>query len=178
MSFTASFTITRSNEALNAATYTDTSVYGSEAKNTFSDRRLYLYRGDGTLIGPSAGVDYWDFNYTDYPDDEITIDTLTEDAALSVVMVCTSIDPQPSSVYTATLVHLYTDYIQQFKYGLIKRMAAERKLENDVVFMSNLYIMQAYLNSAAKAVTYYDAYAAQQCIDNATYLITNQTNFF
>jgi hypothetical protein len=180
MAFTGAFTKTNdSATALNAFILTDTSSYAEEAKVTFSDRYFYLYEIDGSTIPePISGLDYWDFNYTDYPDDTRLVTALTEDVALRIQMFWVSISPQVGSTYVKSTPFDFLDYANQFKYGLVQDMAANRNLVNNKNFMQALDVFQTNIDSSEVSIDEDDPYESQKCIENLQFLMANPNLFY
>lgn len=172
MAFTGTFTKTDSLVGYNAFTIADTSSYGSEAKNTFSGRKIYLILADGTYISPD-GQDYYDFGFAEYPTDEITLNVLTQDYAVSVYVVWDSLSPQPGSTYVADEIYDFKDYTNAYKYSLIQELAATPTMINVQNFADYLSLLQTLIDSSATAILYVDQLESQNCIDAATFLINN-----
>jgi len=174
MSFTGTFTKADSTVGLNAFTITDTSSYLDEPKNTFTTRRIYLILADGTYIEDSTtGNDYFDFGFAGYPTDEITLDVLTADYAISVYVHWVSTAPQVNSTYTADELYDFKDYIQQYKYGLIVALAGNPNQINIQNFADYLSLIQTLIDSSGTCVTFTDQLGSQNCIDQATELMNN-----
>jgi hypothetical protein len=174
MSFTGAFTLTRdSATGLNFFTLNDTSSYIDEPKDAFTDRYFYLVKTDGTYVQDEDGNDEWDFNFDDYPSDEINVQVLTEDIALSVYMVWVPITPNSGSTYTLTTPFDFTDYACQWKYNMVLHMAANRDLVANQNFREGIFIFEALLKSSGVAIENYDPYASQKCIEQMVYIQDN-----
>jgi hypothetical protein len=180
MPFTGAFTVTKlPATGRNVFKVVDDSSYTDEAKATFSTRLVYLVKPDGTYID-NDGLDYFAFGFDDYPDDEITIDALTEDWALSVYVVWVSLAPQANSTYTLNSIQGFIDYAQAFKYGKCLQMSGNQLLIDNKNFMEAMNILQCTIDNVILLTTevFADQYKAQQNIDIAAYLIDNSNIFY
>ena len=183
---TVSFVVTYSGSVITFEYQTETGAYNGEVLVlTFYGSGIIPTSQTGFTGGAVSstvivtGLDYWYFDFTAYPDDTITISPLlAEDAALNILMVWVSTDPQEDSTYTALLVIGLTDYTSQFLYGLTQRISAKRNLENDSIFMAYRYVLRVMVNTCNKAVYWQDQYAAQRALDNAANIISKQSIYF
>jgi len=174
MSFTGTFTKADSSAGYNAFTITDTSSYTDEPKNTFSTRRIYLILADGSYIeDDTTGNDYFDFGFADYPTDEITLNVLTADCAISVYVHWVSLNPQVNSTYSAEAVYDFKDYINAYKYSLILQLAGNPGQISIQNFADYLDLIQTLIDSSATCITFTDQLGSQNCIDQATELMNN-----
>jgi len=180
MAFTGSFTKTNDGAtALNAFIIADTSSYADEAKNTFTDRYFTIYEVDGTKVSdPSTGLDYWEFGFSDYPDDERLVNVLTEDVALRIEMTWVSDDPQVGSTYIDYEAFDFLDYANQFKYGKVQELAYNKSLKSNKNFFETLSILQANIDSSHTSIANDDQYESQMCILNAQYIMANPNLFY
>lgn len=176
--FTGTFTDTPTAGVINGSVIADTSSFADEAKVTFSGRRVYLYKPDGSTIVP-AGTTTAYINFPFAGGDSLPITCLTEnDYSINILVVWIPITPVTNSVYSAVQVYSFIDNTQAFKYNLIRSMADHRDYENDDVWMNALNAIQVMIDSVNTCTVFQDQYAAQKCIDNATFLINNQNDFF
>lgn len=179
MAFTGAFTRTKlSATALNAFRLTDTSSFTSEAKITFSARIFYLVKNDGTYVLSPTGLDYWDFSFASYPSDQITVNVLEEDIALTVYMVWTSSSPQSGSTYYKKTVFDFVDYANYFKYVKIQQMAYNRTLVSNKNFFGTLSILQTLIDSSEACIDHDDQYGSQQCIVLSQQILSNPNMFY
>lgn len=171
--FIASFAVT---QAANCSSITilDTSNYTAEGKGTFSNRQLWLYLTDGTLL-PFQNEPV--FTFAAYPTDSITV-PIPQDYSLNIVMTLTSNAPQPGSVYTASGVTTFLCNINTFEYGLIQQITAQPNIINDTNFFQGLSLLQTFNDNAVQATKYSDQQSAQNAINSAYALINDQQNIF
>lgn len=173
--FTASYTITQDSDIF-VLTVNDTSSYVSEPQNTFSSRRLYFYKSDGTTLVPTGtSTTYVDFPFSG--GNSIEVNILNRDYALTVVMQLTSLDPQPDSNYIASNVYGFTNYTMQFLYGLLQNIVAQPNITNDLNYDANRALLQQLVDDADNAVYYQDVKSAQFALDQA-YNIMQKQNFY
>ena len=172
MAFTASYTIQQSANST-SLTVTDTSSYSSEAKSTFSSRRLYLVKSDGTYVKfPSNGTsDYIDFSFVNYPSDQITITGFQKDLSLSIKLELVSTSPVGGSVYTSTNIVTMLGFTNAAIYNSGQILATNPTRINDKLFLENLRDLQREKVTAANAGTYNDQFSSQAALDRAYYII-------
>lgn len=177
MAFTGAFTATQSSNIENI-TITDTSSYSSEGQGTFSGRKVYLYKIDGTTIVPSGtSTTYIDFPFS--AGNSITISgVLLRDYSLSINVVWTSLAPQPGSTYTKATITTFLNYLKQFRYQRVQDLSAQPTLINDTNWQSSIRDMQNAIKNASSANDYADQFAAQSQIDQAYVLVNNQNKYF
>jgi len=170
--FIASFSVS---QAPNCSTIqiTDTSNYASsEAKNTFSNRQLYLYLTDGSLLPfPNEPS----FTFAAYPSDSITV-PIPQDYSLNIVLVLTSTNPQTGSTYTSSKICTFLCNINTFQVGLIQQITAQPNIINAENFFQGMTDLQMFVDNATQATVYSLQQSAQTAINQA-YDIVNNTNF-
>lgn len=175
--FTGLFTVSQSTNIENII-ITDTSSYVDEPQGTFSGRQIRLYKVDTTTLVPEGTTT----TYIDFPfsaGSSITISgVLLRDYSLSANVVWLSNNPQPGSVYTATEVVTFLNYINDFIYGKVQQLAARPSLLNDTNWQSSMQIMYNEKENAEQATLYEDQFAAQSAIDRAYQLINNENTYF
>lgn len=177
MAFNGSFDVTQTSD-ITSLVITDTSDYSGEGQGTFSTRQIRLYKVDTTTLVPDGTTTaYIDFPFS--AGSSITITgVLLRDYSLSVNVVWLSNSPQPGSVYTATEVVTFLNYINDFIYGKVQQLAASPALINDTNWQNSMKIMYNEKENAEQATLYDDQFAAQSAIDRAYYLINNENMFF
>ncbi len=176
MSFTGSYTKTNKTDvAPNAFLLTDVSSFNSEAKDTFSGRKVYLIDITGSYIQDANGNDYFDFPFSG--GDTILINTLTADIALRILMVWDSLDPQQNSTYTDSQVFDFIDYLRNFMFVMVQNTAGNRLLNWPNGFYEGMSLMQTLIDTSNSCISNFDQYESQQAINLATDFSTNPNNF-
>lgn len=171
--FIASGVATESADSTNFS-WLDNSNYSAEAKGTFSNRQLWCYETDGSLL-PFTNEP--SFTFAAYPSDTITI-ALPQDISLNIVMTLTSTNPQTGSIYTTSGVYTFLGNINAFIYGLIQQLTAQPNIANDTNFMQGLSALQTERDNAIQATTFSDQQSAQAAINRAMAIINNQQFIF
>lgn len=176
MPFTANFTVAQG-IFCSQIIITDTSNYAAEAKNTFTYRRLYLYKADGTTIKfPSNSPnDYIDFGFVAYPTDQITITGIDQDYGLRIELQLNSSAPQPGSVYTKTTVCALTCYTNTALYNVAQIAATSPARVDDPVFYSSWSELQTERDAAITAASYGDQLSSDAALKRAKNII-NQSS--
>lgn len=176
MPFTGAYSITQGNDP-SSFILTDTSDYTDEPQATFSGRRIFLYKTDGTTLVPSGTTtDYIDFPYS--AGDFIEIDVLNQDYSLDILVEWISLAPQPGSVYSLEVVYTFLEYTNLFIYGVIQTMRSNPLVINDTNFYTALMQIYVEKKNAEQANRYQDQDNAQQSIERAKYFIDNSQFFF
>lgn len=131
----------------------------------------------GVTPGPETitGLDYFLWPYDS--GDEIDINVLTEDIALTVYVVWNPIVIETDSTYTASLACVFLDYANEFKYETILDMETERQLVNNKNFFETIMLFEALVNSAQAATENSDPYSAQRCVEQLQYIQANLNVF-
>lgn len=173
MSFTASYTVTQTPTDCSKIKITDTSNFAGEAKNTFTARRIYLYKSDGTTI-KTGDTDYIDFSFASYPSDIIYVD-VDKDYSLRIKLEFVSSAPQDGSTYTAEETWGLTCNSDLFLYSIAQAVAANPSLNKDKEYYDNWSELQTEVDAAKQAVKYLDQTAAQSALDRAGKII-NEAN--
>ncbi len=172
MAFAANYTIS---QGLDCSSFivTDTSSYSSEAKGTFTYRRLYVYKADGTTIKFPSGstTDYINFSFATYPTDQITITGIDQDYGLRIEMVLNSSSPQSGSVYTKSSVVALTCYTNTALYNVAQIAATNPARVDDIVFYDSWSELQTEKDAAIVAATYGDQLSADSALKRAKNII-------
>lgn len=172
MPFTGSYTISQGYDP-SSFILTDNSSYSGEAQNTFSGRKIYLYKIDGTTLVPSGTTTtYINFPFSD--GNSIELDVLKQDMSLNILVEWESNNPQPGSVYELEVVYTFLEYTQQFKYGVIQQWQANPNVINDTQFYKGLTVLNTEISNAEQANRYQDQTSAQYAIERAKYIIDNE----
>ena len=176
MSFTASFTVSQSNDSTSIIV-TDTSSYVSEPQSGFTTRRLIIYKVDGSTVAfPSGSTStYIDFNYSTYSSDVITITGFGQDYSLRVEMDCIKSSPVSGSTYTVTNLITMIGFTMAGLYNAAQILASNPIRLSDSTFNQSLVQLQREKTTAQNAGYYGDQFSAQAALDRA-YAITSQSN--
>lgn len=165
MSLVVSFTLTPTSSA-SSFILTDTST-GSDGAVT--DRQIILYTPQNNQYVPPI----------DWPiaQSSITISPLTADQALNIVVNWNNSGGVP--LYTASQIFSFTQYGEQFLYGLTQNQTSNPSLLNDNNYLTNKYIFRVHIEDAIKAITVgNDIVAAASCIVLYQEMINNQSLYF
>jgi hypothetical protein len=167
MAITASFTVTQGANA-NECVITDTTT-GVE---TFTDRTLTVYKSDGTIFRPSnSTTDVIDFNPTDYPSDQITLEGLDKDYAFSVVMELTPTVVDGSSVYVTTEKTALTGFTNTAIRQRWLKAADNSRLEQNRDYVLDTYRLKIHKDAAVAAAADDDLVNAQKALKMAARII-------
>lgn len=172
MALTPAFTISQT--ALNPALIlaTDTST-GSDVAIT--QRRIFFQTAYGTyLVVDGTLTDYETWSYADASK---TFDVLDKDHSLSITLQW--LDAGGNVLYTLTQVYALTEYNKQFLYHLIQLQALTPDAIADKGYFASMATYWMNIIGAIKAIEIgADVAAAQNCLDRATDMKTNQTAYF
>lgn len=167
MPITASFSVSQSSDCTTFL-LADTTDYGSpETQAEMTTRVLQLYTADGELY------ETVDFNYDDFPDDEITISNLTKDYAFTVVMTITPDTPVTGSVY------VYSDIIALVCFSKVafferqNKMVMEPALINNDGYLRLSMQMLIDIEAAKNAEADDDILGAQNALDRIQFITEN-----
>src|SRR5688572_18499428 len=164
MAFNGTFEVTQTSD-ITSLVITDTSSYSGEGQGTFSGRQIRLYKVDTTTLVPEGTTtSYIDFPFSAGSSIAIT-GVLLNDYSLSANVVWISNAPQPGSVYTATEVVTFLNYINDFIYGKVQQLAASPSLLSDTNWQNSMKTMYNEKENAEQATLYDDQFAAQMAID-------------
>jgi len=155
---------------------TDTST-GSDV--AIVSRRVYLinYAGEYLVESTNTTTDYtvWPLAQT-----SISIDCLTEDTALQVIV--NWVDISGVTLYTKTSLAGFTLFNETFYYSLTQGQAAISNpsyILQDNTYFQNKSKLRCLIDSGNQAIALgYDITSAQECYDLATYMVNNQNNLF
>lgn len=172
MPITPSFQISQSSVNAALITATDDSS-GSDVAIT--QRRIYFQTSIGTyLVESGTTTDYEQWAYADSSD---TWEILTTDEALSITVQW--LDVSNNVLYSLTQVYCLSQYNRQFFYYLVQQQALTPSIIQDQTYFSNMATYWMNIIGAIKAVEIgADIAASQNCLNRATYMMTNQSLFF
>ncbi len=154
---------------------TDTST-GSDV--AIVERRVYLVNYAGEYVVADGTTT----DYTVWPlaQSSISIDCLSADTALTVTVDW--VDVSGVTLYTKTVLAGFTLYNETFYYSLTQGQAAVSNpsyILQDTTYFQNKSKLRCLIDSGDQAVTLgYDITSAQTCYDLATFMVTNQNNYF
>lgn len=168
MAFNCNFTISVSSDP-SAIILVDTSV-GSDPNLT--GRTIYLYKSDGTLLVPA--IPWAIANST------ITINPLSQDYALNIVVVWASSSPLvPPSTYTASQIYAFVGYGQQYSNTLLEFLATNQQMVNDQGWYLNFMTLLLEIQNAQNAINIGQNLGnAQAAITRYQKLLTNANFYF
>ena len=175
MPLTPNFSTSQAVGEPSVITVTDTST-GSDA--AIASRRVYLVDYEGNYVVASGTTTA----YTPWPlaQTSIDIDCLTEDMALSVVVTWN--DAGGVQLYTKTVLTGFTLYNETFYYSLTQGQAAVSNpsyILQDNGYFDNKSRLRTLIDSGDQAIALGgDITSAQECYDLATFMVTNQNNYF
>lgn len=179
MAITASFTTSQTIGSPSEINIVDTST-GSDAAAT--GRRIYIVNSLGQYITESGVTDA--VAYTSWPiadGNSLTLDVLTEDAALNITLMYTN----NSGVSVAQTTELcgFTLYNETFYYSLTQAQASQNQpppmIIQDTNYYMNKLILRTEIDSGNNAIEYGDDITtAQACYDRATFLTNNENLYF
>lgn len=177
MAFVAAFTVAQSSDGADIL-ITDASNYSDEAQGTFSDRRIFLYKIDGTTLVPDGTTT----TYVDWPFGVGSILTipgvLSRDYSLTVEGDWISTSPQVGSTYIVTDVKTFLSNINEFAYGKLQQEAADPRLKNNTNWRAAISELNDHIENAERATEYDDQFCAQSEIDQAYFMIQNENKYF
>jgi hypothetical protein len=170
---TPNFSVSQLAGSPESFTILDTSS-GSDAGITV--RWLYLLQADGTYLVPEGNLT--DYIVWDYSEPSITLDLLTQDTALSILVEWRD---NSSDLYDKTVAVGLDAFGQNFFYSLSD---GQVPIVNPPVALSQDYYQNklqflCYLKSAEQAITYAsDVQKAQTAYDLDQWMISNQSILF
>lgn len=142
------------------------------------ERRVYLVNYAGEYVVASGTLT--DYTVWSTAQSSISIDCLTQDSALAITV--DYVDAGGVALYTKTILAGFTLFNETFYYSLTQGQAAVGNpsyILQDNQFFQNKSKLRVLIDSGNQSVTLgYDITSAQVCYDLATYMVTNQNNFF
>lgn len=147
---------------------TDTST-GSD--NAVTSRRIYITMPNGTSLTNNTYITWA------YADLSKTVDVLTKDSAVSIKVEWVNVSG--GILYTKIKQFGFTQYNEEFDYGLTQMLTANPLLINDNRFFENKINLRISIDSGNQALNLVgDLFAAQQCYDRATTLRKSSEYYF
>lgn len=175
MPFVQNFTTSQQAGLPSNVIITDTST-GSDV--AIVERRVYLTDYEGNyVVAAGTTTDYTPWSILD---SSVSINCLTEDMALIVTV--NWLDAGGVTLYTKTSLAGFTSYNEGFYYSLTQGQAAVSNpsyILQDNGYFQNKMKLRTLIDSGNQAIVLgYDITSAQVCYDFATYMVTNQNDFF
>jgi hypothetical protein len=169
MSFAQNFSVSQTLGTPNIITFTDTSV-GSDVLIT--ERRIYLLKADGTYI--KSINNYWLWSIAQATKE---IDAINRDYGLSItVKWC---DVTGSTLYEKNYKMDFVAYTSNFINELTQQETALPSIEFTVDYFQQKGHLQTLVDDSNQAIALGADYKkAQVFLDQAYYIINNQTRFF
>lgn len=171
MSFAASFSVSQSINSINILTLADTST-GSDTN--IASRQIYLQTGNGTYLVPTGVTT----NFIPWllANTSINLNVLSQDYAITILVQW--LDINGNVLYNSSNVYLFTAYSEQFMYGLTQLLALTPSIPQDNDYYANKMQLRVLIDSAVNSIAIAsDSLAAQTCLNQAAYLIS-QKNLF
>jgi hypothetical protein len=173
MAFTQAFTVAQSIDATSFSV-TDTST-GSDS--AIAGRRIFPQLADGTYLLPTGNTS----GYIDFPlSVGATIDIiglLTIDYALSITI--NWVDVSGNTLYTLSQSYDFVGNDEDFMYGLVQGIAANRGILQNQNFIFNCFKISMYADYSQKSVeTGDDIQSAQQLLSYAQDMINKSATYF
>jgi len=181
MAITVSFTVSQTVGSPSDINIVDTST-GSDA--TAANRRIYLVNAAGQYLTENLTVSD-SVAYTEWPiadGTSLTLDNvLGEDMALNVTL--TYVTSGGATVATDTELEGFTLYNETFYYSLTQAQAQQNMPPPTIIQDSNYWmnktILRTLIDSGNNAISLgTDITTAQNCYSMATYMVTNEANYF
>ena len=178
MAISPSFSVSQFSGTPNIITITDTST---GVDTVVTSRRIYLLQSNGTYLVPNGTTT----NYIVWPITNTTtrapltdsLNVLTQDTALSIRVDW--LDSANTVLYTASNTFAFTAYNETFYYGLTESQVANPNLTASTNWYQTKLNLLVLIDSAKQSIAFAsDIVSAQQSLNEATYISTNQAYFF
>lgn len=178
MAISPSFLVSQFSGTPNIITITDTSTGVDTA---VTSRRIYLLQSNGTYLVPNGTTT----NYIVWPITDTntrapltdSLNVLTQDTALSIRVDW--LDSANIVLYTASNTFAFTAYNETFYYGLTESQVANPNLTASTNWYQTKLNLRVLIDSAEQSIAFAsDIVSAQQSLNEATYISTNQAYFF
>lgn len=174
MALTVSFTASSVAGEPSQIIFVDTST-GSDG--TITSRRIYISDTDGNFLvesGTTTEYEVWPIPLAD----DITLDVLTKDMAVKIVVQWLNVSNVVVYDYTIS-AEGFTEYNEEFDYELTQQMTGNPLLINDNKFWDYKSKLRTLIDAGNQAIlNAADLYNAQLCYDAATNLRLNSPYFF
>ncbi len=175
MPLTPSFSVSQTVGNPSVIVITDTST-GSDLAVTSRRVTLVNYEGDN-VVPNGVTTTYIPWSLTS---PTIAINCLTQDSALQVTVQWLNVSN--TVLYTSTSLEGFTLYNETFYYSLTQAQAMVSNpsfIIQDTNYFNNKMKLRLFIDSGNQAISLgNDISSAQVCYDAATYLVSNQQNYF
>lgn len=175
MPYTANFTVSQSPTNPALVIITDTST-GSDP--SIDSRRVTITDCYGNYLVPTGVTT----NYIAWPlvDNPLIVNVLTQDTAVNIkVEWLDATTPVPVVLYDLDQNYCLSEYNKQFLYYLIQLQAHAYNIIQDNSYWDNVGTFWANIIGAINAVEVgNDIFASQACLNRATFMQQNESNYF
>lgn len=140
-----------------------------------TQRRVYLQTSTASFLVPAGILT----SYTPWAlvDTSITLDVLLKDMALSIKVDW--LDVNNVVRHTKNAPFDFTQYSEEFYYGLTQNQAADYTILQDKDYWLNKLILRVQINDSENAVAIgSNISAAQAALNRADYMMQHEANFF
>jgi len=172
MPFVPSISVSQSALTPNELTITDDST-GSDA--AISVRRVYIQTAQGTYLvetGTTTDYEVWL-----YADSSITLDVLTEDQCVNIIVQW--LNSSNVVLYSYENQYALSEYNKQFLVYLVAAQGLTPGIVQDANYSGNIAIFWTNIIAGINQVEFAaDIAGGQNCFNRATYMRINQNDFF
>lgn len=124
--------------------------------------------------------------YTEWPladGNTLTLDILSQDMALNITLAYVTVSGSVANGATLTSLNGFTLYNETFYYSLTQAQASQSTPPPTILQDTNYYqskmMLRVNIDSGNQSITLGDDItSAQNCYNLATYMVTNQADFF
>lgn len=172
MPFSQNFTVAQTPANPAYIIITDTSI-GSDA--AIASRRIYIKNSDGGYIVPTGTTT----NYIPWAlaNNPISLNILTQDTAANILVQW--LDSGSNVLYELNNNYCFSEFNKQFLYYLIQLQSLTYNIIQDNNYWGNVGIFWVNIIGAINSVEIGDdIFASQVCLNRATFMAENQSNFF
>lgn len=174
MPFTPNFSASQIPATPGNITITDTST-GSDVAIT--KRRIFVQNSQSQyLVTAGVTTNYIPWAYPS-PTPKQLVNIISEDQSLNITVQW--LDSFSNVLYEKSINFCFSQYNQQFFYQLIQNQSQTYNIIQDNRYWGNMGVYWANIIGAINAITLgNDIFGSQTCLNRATYMMNNQSNFF
>lgn len=166
-----SFTVSQSAISPESITVVDTST---SVTGTITQRRIYVSNQNGEYLTGNGSVDYDAWALADA---SITLNILTEDIAATIKVEWLNVSN--AVVESLTQIYCLAEFNKQFFYYLVQQQAITPSILQDANYASNMANYWTFITGAIQAIEIgADVAASQNCLNQATNMMNNQSLYF